>query len=241
MGEAIDRVSSEKYLQQKKREEELADNPYHVLAGAFEVEMTEVVAVPEENVDAASIGILPPSPCKPSNVNPEGKKNLDQLGKKEAPETEPSPTTEERTDVENLSLDQLMVALQRSKEKTLQELKKSGTRSGKDEMRELHISKDRDHDQDSIKKAEETRKPPPFTSGVRWSEVESGSHDEVERLSEGAAEAENVREAGTENDVEVRNRTSTADTGRSERRHWRESPSQREDVVSEWPGDRRRT
>ncbi|KAL3680580.1 hypothetical protein R1sor_023536 [Riccia sorocarpa] len=143
----------------------------------------------------------PLSPCEPCNVSPKAKETLDQLGNTEALETDPEPTPAERTDVGNLTLEQLMAALKQSKEKTLQELKKSGTRSGKDELRQLLASKDGDHEQNPVKTAEETREPSPLAPGVRWAEVESGNEDEVERLNEEPAESENVSEADNEKEV----------------------------------------
>ncbi|KAL3684229.1 hypothetical protein R1sor_002251 [Riccia sorocarpa] len=212
------RSSSEKYLQQKKRDEELAANPFHALAGAFEVEMTEEVVTPEK-VDAADIEMLPPSPCKPNNVSPKRKELMVQLGNTETPGTDPEPTPEERSDVGNLTLVQLMTALQRTKEKTLQEMKKPETRSEKDETRELQLNNDGNHEQNPLKPAEETRKPPPLKSGVRWAEVECGSEEEIERLCEEVAEAGTVSKAENENDVEAEVEVGSAGTGEGEPTH----------------------
>ncbi|KAL3683678.1 hypothetical protein R1sor_001700 [Riccia sorocarpa] len=179
-------------------EEEIVANPFHALAGAFDVDMIENSEETGTEEIVSSIEAFPPSPCKPNKLAPETNVTVEPTGKCDEtnPKPAPNPTEGTHSRAKNLALNNLLEAVQTVNASDLHELEKILVIPGVEENEKMLKDQDDDFEQIASPDGEESNeRRRQLPTGTAWAEVEEDSDGETE-LENSAAKETNV-ESGT--------------------------------------------
>ncbi|KAL3679937.1 hypothetical protein R1sor_022893 [Riccia sorocarpa] len=203
---------AEKSLRQKTLEENLAANPFHALAGAFETDSMEITDETEEpNRSEASErpplilnSVIKPTPERIGNAE-------QQKGMHLLLTPEPVPSFSRARNLEDLTSEELTMEIQRVKEKTLHELYKSRLRLAATETCSPQHEEEKNQELHDLLKPEPERT---INAGVNWAEIVNDSDEEHEH---GGGDQRKTANSAPDSSTKLEQNVGTGSNGEAEK------------------------